>query len=109
MAILPRTAAVLLLAAAALTGCGADRDAGAASSPSIEVEKGTVPSLEDATLFDAITALREAGLRYEISGEGYDTKEEAYNTREWQVVGQEPAAGEHAEPRDTVKLTVERP
>lgn len=79
-----------------------------ASSEDIEVTEGQVPDIEGRTLFEAITALREAGLRYEVSGDDFDMEEDSQNTRDWTVTGQSPVSGAEAEAKDVVEVTVER-
>lgn len=74
----------------------------------IEITEGEVPSVTGRTLQEAVTALRIAELRYEVSGDGFNLEEHSQNTRAWRVVSQSPAAGAVAEPRDVVNLTVER-
>lgn len=76
--------------------------------PPIEVEEGVVPNLTGYSLHEAIIALREGRLLYEMEGEGFTHGEEGKATREWRVTGQSPAAGAEVKPRSTVQLTVER-
>lgn len=76
--------------------------------PPIEVEEGVVPNLTGYSLHEAILALREGRLLYEMEGDGFAHGEEGKATREWRVTGQSPAAGAEVEPRSTVQLTVER-
>lgn len=76
--------------------------------PPIETEEGKVPDVTGRDLHEAIVALREVGLLYEMEGEGFDAEAESQNTREWTVVEQSPDAEEDVKRRDTVQLTVER-
>lgn len=76
--------------------------------PPIEVEEGVVPNLTGYSLHEAIVALREGRLLYEMEGDGFVHGEQSQATRDWTVTGQSPAAGAEVEPRSTVQLTVER-
>lgn len=76
--------------------------------PPIEVEEGVVPNLTGYSLHEAIVALREGRLLYEMEGDGFVHEEQAEATRDWTVTDQSPAAGAEVEPRSTVRLTVER-
>lgn len=78
------------------------------SSEDIEVTEGQVPDIEGRTHFEAITALREAGLRYEAPGDDFDMEEDSQNTRDWTVTGQSPVSGAEAKAKDVVEVTVER-
>lgn len=76
--------------------------------PPIETEEGRMPNVTGYDLHEAIQALREVGLLYEMEGEGFDAEAESQNTRDWEVVEQSPAADADVERRDTAQLTVER-
>lgn len=109
-----------ILAVPLLVGCGSSGNEEAASEepqtmqtsassqPEIEITEGEVPNVNGRTLYDAVTALRIAEMHYEVSGDGFNLEDDSQNTRSWNVVGQSPAAGADAEPRDVIDLTVER-
>ncbi len=80
----------------------------ATALPPIETQEGRMPDVTGRDLHEAILALREVGLLYEMEGEGFDAEAEAQSTRDWEVVEQSPAAEADVERRDTVQLTVER-
>lgn len=86
----------------------ATAEASATQLPPIEVEEGVVPNLTGYSLHEAIVALREGRLLYEMEGDGFVHEEQSQATRDWTVTGQSPAAGAEVEPRSTVQLTVER-
>lgn len=86
----------------------ATAEASSTQLPPIEVEEGVVPNLTGYSLHEAILALRENRLMYEMEGDGFVAEDEGDSTREWTVTGQSPASGAKVDPRSTVELTVER-
>ena len=83
--------------AATLGACGSTNDGKSqaenttqASSQSTSQKKADqeIPNLKSKTLFEAITELRDRGVRYEVSGKHFEHKTESNNTRSWIVEDQ---------------------
>lgn len=102
--------AICLLGSIALVGCGNSESAETtqvpASSESHHAPSVAVPDLKNKTLYEAITALREVKLNYEVGNEDFDPAAEKHNTRDWVVEEQSKEVGESVPVRDTVTLTV---
>lgn len=105
-----RLTAICLLGSIALVGCGNphtdETTEGTANSESRQASSVAVPDLKNETLYEAITALREVKLNYEVGNEDFDPAAEKHNTRDWVVEEQSKEAGESVPVRDTVTLTV---
>lgn len=112
MSIKTKLTAISLLGSIALVGCGNsesdENTEGPASGESQQVSQVKVPDLKDKTLYEAITALREVKLNYEVGNEGFDPAAEKNNTRDWLVEAQSKEAGNSVPVRDTVTLTVKK-
>lgn len=110
MSIKTKLIAISLLGSIALVGCGnseSDQSAeGPASGESQQASQVQVPDLKGKTLYEAITALRELKLNYEVGNEDFDSAAEKHNTRNWVVEEQSKEAGVSVPARDTVTLTV---
>lgn len=110
MSINSKLAAVCLLGAITLVGCGnSESDENSDNLESGESQQASqvqVPDLENKTLYEAITALREVKLNYEVGNQDFDPAAEKLNTRDWLVEDQSQEAGDSVPVRDTVTLTV---
>lgn len=108
--------AVPCVAAAALVGCGAEQDTGSAGQPSQsgsaaaeeESSEAGVPAVRRASLSDAIASLEDAGYSVQVKGEGIDGYEMPEKPEDWEVLGQNPTAGEEPEEGDLVQLAVRK-
>lgn len=112
MSIKTKLTAVCLLGSIALVGCGNsesdENTEGPTSAESQQASQVRVPDLKDKTLYEAITALREVKLNYEVGNEDFDPAAEKNNTRDWVVEEQSKKAGESVPVRDTISLTVKK-
>ncbi|PBB08068.1 hypothetical protein CKW39_09575 [Kocuria sp. WRN011] len=112
MSIKTKLTTICLLGSIALVGCGnsesEENSEGPASGESQQASQVKVPDVKDKTLYEAITALREVKLNYEVSNEDFDSAAEKHNTRDWVVEEQSKKAGDSVPARDTVTLTVKK-
>lgn len=109
MSIKTKLTAVCLLGSIALVGCSnsesGENTEGPVSGESQQASQVRVPDLKDKTLYEAITALREVKLNYEVGNGDFDPAAEKNNTREWVVEEQSKKAGDSVPMRETVTLT----
>lgn len=104
---------VPLMAAIALVGCGAGEDTGSAdqapqsgSAAEEGSSEGGVPDVNREPLSDAMATLEDAGYSVQVKGEDIEDSKVPDKPEEWEVIAQNPAAGEDPEEGDLVQLAV---
>lgn len=105
--------AIPFVASMALVGCGGDQEAelpgdsaaeNASAAPSASGEG--VPNVRLEPLSEALATLEDAGYRTQVKGEKIENSEVPENPEKWEVIGQNPAAGEDVGEKNLVQLAV---